>query len=234
MALIPGSSTTAQSWSSLISYIAGFILLVLIVIQKGKDYAEEPVPTKKQSPLLYLLLLLFMPFLAIVVEPLSSWIPMPEDIKRIFDTAFKSNFPTFISVVIAAPFAEEWLCRGVILKGLLRHTTPAKAIVWSSVLFGILHLNPWQAIPAFCMALAIGWVFWRTQSIWPCIFMHAVNNGMAFLMMVLFPHLDSNVTLKDLTGSDYNLIYLGGFILCAGTGYLILRLLRKDSNKTKQ
>ena len=50
----------------------------------------------------------------------------------------------FYSMVIQAPLFKEVLFRGVILGGLLAHRTPARAIVWSAVLFAIIHINPWQ------------------------------------------------------------------------------------------
>jgi membrane protease YdiL (CAAX protease family) len=173
-------------------------------------------------------LLLFMPALAVVIEPLSMWIPMPESIKQVFEAAFKDDVPTFLSAVVAAPVAEEWLCRGVILKGLLTHYAPRKAIIWSAVLFGVLHMNPWQAIPAFCIALAIGWVYWRTRSLWPCIFMHAVNNSIAFLLLLLFPDVASDASTKDIAGAAYGFVYAGALLCCALTGYGIWRMLRKN------
>jgi membrane protease YdiL (CAAX protease family) len=198
--------------------------------EKGneKPFSLLPSPfTFLRSPF-PILLLFFMPALAIVIEPLSMWIPMPEAVQQLFEAAFKNDMPTFLSAVVAAPLAEEWLCRGVILKGLLTHYSPRKAIVWSAVLFGMLHMNPWQAIPAFCLGLAIGWVYWLTRSLWPCIFMHAVNNGLAFLLLLLFPDASSDATLIDIAGSYYAWIYAAAVICSVLTGYGIWRMGRKN------
>lgn len=53
------------------------------------------------------------------------------------------------------------------------------------MLFGLLHLNPWQFIAAFNLGLLAGWVFYRTKSIIPAIAVHFVNNGSASLLSYL-------------------------------------------------
>jgi membrane protease YdiL (CAAX protease family) len=243
-----------QSWHLLLSYVLCFVLVIFMVIHlaengerltgngerrtgNGERLTENgerrTVDGERRTGIgeriaLAMLLLLFMPALAVTIEPLSMWIPMPEWIKQLFETMFKNDAPTFLSAVVAAPFAEEWLCRGVILKGLLTHYSPRKAIIWSAVLFGVLHLNPWQAIPAFCLALAIGWVYWRTRSLWPCIFMHAINNGSAFLMLLLFPDAAGDTTTIDVAGSYYGLVYATALLCCALTGYGLWRILSKN------
>jgi membrane protease YdiL (CAAX protease family) len=236
---IPAAGVT-QSWHLLLSYVLCFVLVVFIVIQMGKSAENRERRTENgereirystvvnRKLQIVILLLFFMPALAIAIEPLSMWIPMPKWIKLLFEAAFKNDMPTFLSAVVAAPVAEEWLCRGVILKGLLTHYSPRKAIIWSAVLFGVLHMNPWQAIPAFCIALAIGWVYWRTQSLWPCIFMHAVNNSIAFLMLHLFPNAASDATTIDVAGAYYDLVYAAALLCCALTSFGLWRILPKN------
>ena len=51
-----------------------------------------------------------------------------------------------LAVVIVAPLTEELLFRGVILRGLLLHYSAPKAVIASSLMFGLVHLNPWQAV----------------------------------------------------------------------------------------
>jgi membrane protease YdiL (CAAX protease family) len=229
-----------QSWYLLLSYVLCFVVMIFVVVRLGKLAGNGKWRTENgerglensifdsRKLQIVILLLFFMPALAIIIEPLYMWIPMPEGIKQLFEDAFKNDTPTFLSAVVAAPFAEEWLCRGVILKGLLVHYSPRKAIIWSAVLFGVLHMNPWQAIPAFCLSLAIGWIYWRTRKLCFCIFMHAVNNGMAFLMLNLFPDAASDATTKDVVGGYYSLVYAVALLCCTLTSYGIWRMFRKN------
>ena len=226
--IIQHFNTNAQSLAMLCSYILTFVIMGFIVIRLGKEQqrVEDIVlqGIKVRFPLC-ILLLFFMPLLSIVIEPLYMWIPMPEFMENVFSSAFTPNLFTFISVVIAAPFAEEWLCRGVILKGLLTNNiAPYKAIAWSALIFAIMHLNPWQAIPAFFLGFAIGWVYWRTKSLWPCIFMHAVNNGFSFLLLAFFPDVPTNASLYDVAGPHYLFIYTGAVIFSIAFGYGVWRM----------
>jgi len=224
----------AQPWTNLFAYVFAFILMGVVVIQleKWQEQAEAPATQNiKTTFSLYLLLLFFMPLLSISIEPLYMWIPMPECMENIFALAFTANLPTLILAVIAAPLAEEWLCRGVILKGLLTNQTPPyKAIAWSSLIFAVLHLNPWQAIPAFFLGFAIGWVYWRTKSLWPCIFMHAVNNGVAFIIILLYPDISANANLYDITGPHYLFIYTGSVIFSIALAHELWRMIGKEVN----
>ena len=54
----------------------------------------------------------------------------------------------------------------MVLRGLLGHKVkPVWAIVISAAFFAIIHLNPWQAIPAFLLGcvllLALGLMFYQ-------------------------------------------------------------------------
>ena len=63
---------------------------------------------------------------------------------------------TLLSVSVFAPLFEEWLCRGIVLRGLLQKMSPAAAISISAAFFAVLHMNPWQAVPAFIIGLLFG------------------------------------------------------------------------------
>jgi len=83
--------------------------------------------------------------------------------------------------VVAAPLFEEFIFRGIILDGYLKNYKPMPAIVVSALLFGIIHGNLVQGIGAFVLGLVFGWLYWGTRSIVPAIFLHFVNNGIAFI-----------------------------------------------------
>ena len=58
--------------------------------------------------------------------------------------------------------------------------SPRKAIILSALIFGIMHINPWQATNAFIGGIFYGWIYLRYKSIWLCMLMHAYNNILAF------------------------------------------------------
>ncbi|WP_324671010.1 CPBP family intramembrane glutamic endopeptidase [Hymenobacter sp. GOD-10R] len=90
---------------------------------------------------------------------------------------------SFVVVCISAPILEELFFRGLLLSGLLKNYSPRKAIIQSSLLFGIIHLYPMQAVSAMVMGLFLGWLYYRTQSLSACIVAHALNNTVAWVLM---------------------------------------------------
>ncbi len=104
---------------------------------------------------------------------------------------------TLISVSVFAPLFEEWLCRGLVLRGLLQKTGPAAAITVSAAFFAVLHMNPWQALPAFLLGLLFGYVYYKTGSLKLTMLMHCVNNTMAVIFSRI-PSIEDAESFADL------------------------------------
>jgi membrane protease YdiL (CAAX protease family) len=221
--LLTGRSLMDSSWGTLTTYVAPFVLTAgFIWLLQRTNPAEKPAAVKKNlSPVVFLCCLVLTPLLAFLIEPLTAWLPMPDAIKELFAKLSKTDFPSFLMVAVAAPCCEEWLCRGVITKGLLRHSTPANAIVWSALIFAAIHLNPWQAVPAFIIGLLLGYVYWKTRSLWPCIFIHFINNGGSFLVIYLFPQATANASSQELLGSCYLPAYAAAALAAVGVGAVL-------------
>ena len=123
----------------------------------------------------------------IVVAQLNSLmsmvLPLPTWLEEIFnDLVGGPLWASLLAVVIVAPLTEELLFRGVILRGLLLHYSAPTAIIASSLLFGLVHLNPWQAVGAVALGVLFGWWYVRTRSLTLCIFGHAFNNLIAVIL----------------------------------------------------
>ena len=118
-----------------------------------------------------------------VAEPVNTMLPeMPELLKQALEQLTKGPvWISLLSVSIFAPFFEEWLCRGIVLRGLLQKIKPVWAIVVSALFFAVLHMNPWQAIPAFILGLLFGYVYYKTGSLKLTMLMHCVNNTLAVI-----------------------------------------------------
>ena len=69
------------------------------------------------------------------------------------------------------------------LRGLLANGTRNRAIIWSAILFGLMHLNPWQFAPAFILGIVFAWWVIQTGSLWPAILGHALNNFLSVTFM---------------------------------------------------
>ena len=146
--------------------------------------------------------------------------PMPAWLEETLESMTGGTlWVNFLCVSIFAPIFEEWMCRGMILRGLLnckrsdggRGLKPLWAIVISAAFFAAIHGNPWQALPAFTLGLLFGYVYWRTGSLRLTILMHFTNNTIA-LLMSQFADLDSADTWMDIMPTP---AYIGLFVCFA-------------------
>ncbi|RKS95161.1 hypothetical protein BC952_0812 [Flavobacterium limicola] len=143
-----------------------------------------------------------------ITFPIISQIPMPDFIQKIFlDDGSTTGVYSFITIVIAAPILEELIFRGFILNGLLKSYSPLKAIIISSLLFGLVHLNPWQFIGASIGGILSGWVYFKTNKITLPIIIHMTNNFLA-LLVSYFNSRNVNLT-KSISEYSFTELYGG-------------------------
>lgn len=129
---------------------------------------------------------------------------------------------TLISVSIFAPLFEEWLCRGVILRGLLQKTHPVSAILVSAVFFAVLHMNPWQALPAFILGALFGFIYYKTGSLKLTMLMHCVNNTFAVVFSKI-PSLENAEGFADVMSTwAYICIFIASIAFLAAT-FVVVR-----------
>jgi len=108
-------------------------------------------------------------------------LPAPEWIVRIFtelSAPSKNLWASVFLLVIVAPVTEELMFRGLILRAFLRRFKIGAAFLWSSFLFGLVHLNPWQFVSAMALGLLFAWWYARTRSLVPSLIGHALANAM--------------------------------------------------------
>ena len=115
---------------------------------------------------------------------------------------------SFLLTAIFAPIFEEWLCRGMILRGLLTKMKPAWAIVLSALFFALIHFNPWQALNAFIIGLVMGYVYFKTGSLWLTMLIHFVNNGFAVICANIQSLKDYDFWIDMLGVSTYTVVYV--------------------------
>ncbi len=120
----------------------------------------------------------------------------------------------YLAIGLLAPFSEELVFRGAILKSLLSSSRLSAwgAIAISALLFALIHLNPAQMPHAFIIGLLLGWMYWRTGSILPGVAYHWINNSAAYVLYNVYP--DPNLKLIDIfKGSELHVYMALGFSL---------------------
>jgi len=81
-----------------------------------------------------------------------------------------------LAVGLLAPVVEELMCRGIILTRLCTWMPTWVAVLVSSALFGIIHLNLLQGIYAFIIGLLFAWLYIRYRNLWLPIIAHVAFN----------------------------------------------------------
>lgn len=115
----------------------------------------------------------------------------------------------YFTLCLFAPFVEETVFRGAVLRTLLpRMKSRWGAIAISAALFSLVHMNPAQMPFAFTAGLLLGWLYSRTGSILPGVACHWVNNTVVFAMARLLPPQMINGHLIDLFGGDHRRMIL--------------------------
>ncbi len=133
-------------------------------------------------------------YLQIILESFGIGLSMP-------DLGVPTGTPALIiylvMLTVAPAFIEEIVFRGVIMQS-LRRFGDVFALITSSLIFGIFHLNLIQMPFAFILGLAIGFFVMRTGSIWVGVFIHLINNSIAALFTIAEPLLSE---------SSYTMLY---------------------------
>jgi uncharacterized protein len=167
--------------------LAGIALINLTAFFIARAYLKSgAIQISFQENFLKLFLLqmaIFVPFL-VLVDLLSYWINLPSYTDALFQESFEKNKGIhFLTTVVAAPITEELLFRGVFLNYLMAHRKKWESIVFTSLLFGLVHISPDQLFFGFLAGLFLGYTYIRTQNILVPIFFHALNNALSFLFM---------------------------------------------------
>ncbi|MDR2424018.1 MAG: CPBP family intramembrane metalloprotease [Prevotellaceae bacterium] len=225
--LINGESKS--EWLTLLTYVAMMSLTILCAKKfartSGFDFGVVASPAPDW---LFWLLVPTTLSLFLMVDRIVGLIPMPQSVEEMFAEMVSPSLPSFLTVVIAAPVLEELLCRGIVLRGLLNNMSPYKAILWSALFFALLHLNPWQGVAAFIIGFFSGWIFWKTRSVVPCMFIHLLNNGTAFLILMLAGKQSEPVTLVRLIGFLYYLLVSAAILI--GTACIVILYHKYEPN----
>ena len=237
--LAMGASDTVLLYSMLVAYPVSFIppLLYASAQSRRNEYFDigYALDSKNFGPrggiAMAFIVSIATLAAALVCEPVTAALPeMSERLRQSLEML--ANGPlwaSLISVAIFAPLFEEWLCRGLVLRGLLKHMNPTGAICVSAVFFAVLHMNPWQAIPAFILGLLFGYVYYRTGSLKLTMLMHCVNNTFSTLISRVPAFEDVDSFMEVLSPWAYAGIYAACVLMLASAIILISGVPVKDA-----
>ena len=180
-----------------------------------KSFGEIPVKT----------ILLSIPFILagmIFINLCSEFTNLADNLQDTFRNMSRNVFGIFSMTVMAA-LVEELLFRGAIQGHLLRKgMKPLHAILVSSAIFGVIHMNPIQVAFAFAIGLIFGWLYYRTGSLVPGIIGHFLNNSIACIQMATLTEEEFNTTTIEWLGEGptYAVLAVSGAVMAGMFLYL--------------
>ena len=181
---------------------------------KKRGLIDTAFTWKSNFPILIILGLFLLYGVNYIVGELTTYLPGYEAMLEMYQAMFAGVHPMALIIggALIGPVCEEIIFRGVILEGLTKKYDPTKALIFSALIFGLIHMQPLQVIGAFFAGLILGWIYLKTQSLWIVIALHVINNFVAFT----FSDLGTEST-RELIGND--LFYVGSFALAAVIAY---------------
>jgi hypothetical protein len=192
--------------------LANLAAMILFLVLRWAEVSRHWVRTRPWTVLFWCVLAAFG---AIIPSSyLQDLLPeLPNIIEDEFAMILNNRLGYFV-IGLLAPFVEELVFRGAILRALLRwKSNPVIGIVISAVMFSAIHMNPAQMPHAFLIGLLLGWMYYRTDSIIPGVVYHWVNNTIAYVLFAIYQ--DQDMELVDLFGGNQRTVLMAvGFSLC--------------------
>ncbi len=221
---------------SLLSYALSMGLTIVGVLiykklRRGEGRAFR-LSLRGFNPMLILWGFVLVLITGIVIEPVLNL--FPESFLKLVDQMGAKGGWSILMLVILAPVMEEMLFRGILLEAVRSKYSSGRAIVVSALMFGVIHFIPQQVVNAFVIGLILGYIYVRTDSLWPVIIIHALNNAMAYVIMQWSD--DANLTVRSLIENDtiYAVVYGVALAAFVASGYMVWRSVEKINSKSSR
>ncbi len=197
-------------WMTLLSHSLSMVVAIIMVLLLRRKHGGRAVAPIRFSwrgfdPLSILFGFIMLLSTNIILEPLVEILPSPtQDVP--------THWTTLLTVVLCAPILEEILCRGLLYESLRERGGVLRAMLISSLFFGVLHLYPASIVVAFVAGLILCFFYIYSRSIIAPMILHALNNAMAYLFIVLKW---DEITVREVITNDtlYYSIYILSLIV---------------------
>jgi sodium transport system permease protein len=172
-------------------YTEIFLILFppLIALRWSRNDVRRSLGLGKPSATIWFLSLLFAVggwLLAIELASIQNLIfPIPSSLIKQFESLFAPfnalpPWRALFYIALLPAVCEELLCRGYLLQAWLPRMGKTRALIAVSIVFGILHLNPYRFLPTAFLGVVLGILAVETRSIFPAMLGHALCNTLTF------------------------------------------------------
>ncbi len=188
LALINSSDVTASFVLVVIDALVALGLIAWLLKRHGAGW--QAVGFRKFKPVKALLLgagvlLAFLILVAAAFALISVLFPQfNADQSQVNEftspTTTGSMRLSFLALVVIPPFIEEITFRGFIFPALTKRWGIIGGAILTSSLFAIAHWQLNVSVYTMLLSLLLCFLYYKLRSIWPGIFVHMINNYIAF------------------------------------------------------
>lgn len=233
--LIPNATLNQNVIAVSCVFILSFLIPIMILkgyidMPKTKKYVKKSSSKKGQIVSYTLMGIAAMYVIGFIVELILEKInvnPTMIGNALYFDNSYLGYILFFIEIAILPAIFEELLFRKVMLNGAKKYGT-VFSIIFTAVMFGLIHMNIPQAINAVFIGIVFAYVVIKTGSIIPSMILHFVNNGTQALLMIN----ENNEVMTNIISYVYVALAIIGALI------FVLKVIKnrkefKIENKTK-
>ena len=175
------TTINSTTWTMAIYMLAAELYMIHKCRKKFHLRVRLEKIQKMPKAIIFLLAFLVGLFQFIPMTTLENFMDLPDQLEQDF-VNLAHNPIGILTLCIIAPIAEEYLFRGLMMRKMLRwNISPWYAIIASSILFGLIHLNPAQIPGAIILGIVMAWMCYRTRSLIPGIIIHITNNTLCLI-----------------------------------------------------
>ncbi len=182
--------------------------------------------------------------LVIVVQPiviylgyLNSLLPVPELFSDLQITQYQmiENFLktegillfALLNIALVPAICEEVLFRGYVMRAFEKSWGIILSIIISGIIFGMFHIQLGNLLPLASLGIILALMTWLSNSIWPAVVAHFINNGMAVLIGITYPEM----LFREMTTEILPPLWL--LAVSVVITYLVIRLMLNQSTIKK-
>ncbi|MCX7665145.1 MAG: CPBP family intramembrane metalloprotease [Gemmataceae bacterium] len=168
----------------------GFTLL-LLRLRYGSAWSRRIHAFRKPSLTHLILMLASLPALLVCFGVLEAYllpyIPSSKDLGLPGLNEFMESIKrlplglAIVAIAVLPAINEELFCRGFLNSGILARYGGLISVVWVSFLFGVMHLEPPQALFAMLFGIVIHLVYLASRSLPLAMLLHFLNNALVVI-----------------------------------------------------
>ncbi|MHC4176891.1 MAG: ABC transporter permease subunit/CPBP intramembrane protease [Planctomycetota bacterium] len=214
--------------AQLVAVATPALLMTIFLTSSPRKTLLLKAPPLLSFPATLLLVVAVHPLVHALKIAVMRLYPLSKEMKEGLAGLFPENVNFWHLVLLAAVLpavCEELAFRGFILSGLRHLGHRWRAIIYTAVLFGLVHGIVQQQLVACLVGVLIGYVAVQTGSILPCMLFHMLHNTLTFATSQIKPELLTQwpVLARIVTPSgEFGCVFHWPMVVVSGVATLLL------------